>query len=155
VTRANDEGRARDILLDALVHGGGTWAAPDGATTEELGALVDLLPIEPPVGDLHAGFVLMSVLHQLGQFRRAAEYGRRLHAAFPAPIVAAAVARSLALLGYGDDAMGWLRVALVGDRTGGTLLEHPDFASLRGRPDFAELRASVTVGPSDPMSSAR
>jgi Zn-dependent protease len=150
---AGDDNRARDVLLDALVHGSGTWAAPAGAPDDELSALVTLLPLEPPVGDLHAGFVLMSVLHQVGQLRRAADYGRRLYAVFPAPVVAAAVARSLALLGYADDAIGWLRAGVAADPTG-TLLDHPDLASLRGRADFAELRARVSVGPNDPMSSA-
>jgi Zn-dependent protease len=150
---AGDDNRARDVLLDALVHGSGTWAAPEGAPDDELSALVALLPLEPPVGDLHAGFVLMAVLHQVGQLRRAADYGRRLYAVFPAPIVAAAIARSLALLGYPDDAVGWLRAGVAADPTG-ALLDHPDLASLRGRPDFAELRARVSVGPNDPMSSA-
>lgn len=154
VRAAGDDGRARDLLLDALLHGGGTWTAPEGATDDELSALVDLLPIQPPVGDLHAGFVLMSVLHRVGQLRQAAEYGRRLYAAFPAPVVAGGVARSLALLGYADDAVGWLRIALSGDHTG-ELLDHPDLASLRGRADWAELCAQVNVEPTDPMSSAR
>jgi Zn-dependent protease len=155
VARASgDDDRARGVLIDALGHGGGTWAAPEGASTAELGALAALLPPQPPVGDLHAGFVYMGVLHQVGQLRQAAEYGHRLYAAFPAPIVAAAIARSLALLGYPDDAMGWLRVATNGDANA-QLLDHPDLASLRDRADFAALRARVSVGPSGPMSSAR
>jgi hypothetical protein len=149
-----DDDAARDVLVDALAHGGGTWAAPEGAPNEELNALVDLLPLQPPVGDLHAGFVLMSVLHQVGQLRRAAEYGRRLYGVFPAPVVAAAIARSLALLGYPDDAIGWLRTAVAAAPAGG-LLDHPDLASLRGRPDFAALLAQVSVEPNDPMTSAR
>lgn len=150
---AGDDNRARDILLDALVHGGGAWAAPQGAPTDELSALAELLPLEPPVGDLHAGFVLLSVLHLGGQLRRAAEYGRRLYAVFPAPFVAGDIARSLALLGYPDDAVGWLQRALATDPAG-ELLDHPDLESLRGRADFAELRARVSVAPNDPMSSA-
>ncbi len=151
---AGDDDRARDVLLDSLAHGGGTWVAPEGANNDELSALAGLLPLEPPVGDLHAGFVLMSVLHQVGQLRRAAEYGRRLYAVFPAPVVAAAVARSLALLGYPDDAVAWLRIAVAADVSSG-LLDHPDLASLRGRPDFNGLRAQVSVAPNDPMSPAR
>jgi hypothetical protein len=141
-----DDERARDVLLESLERGGGTWTAPEGAPNDELNALVDLLPPQLPVGDLHAGFVLMSVLHQIGQLRRAAEYGRRLYAVFPAPVVAAAIARSLALLGYPDDASGWLRTAVAADPASG-LLDHPDLASLRGRADFAELRAQVSVEP--------
>jgi hypothetical protein len=149
-----DDDRARDLLLNALVDGGGTWAAPEAATDDELSALVDLLPAHPPVGDLHAGFVLMSVLHRVGKLRQAAEYGRRLYGSFPAPVVAAGVARTLALLGYPDDAVGWLKVAVAGDPSG-EVLDHSDLASLRGRADYAELRARVTVGPTDPMTSAR
>ena len=36
---AGDDNKARDVLLDSLAHGGGTWVAPEGAPNDELSAL--------------------------------------------------------------------------------------------------------------------
>jgi hypothetical protein len=45
----------------------------------------------------------------------------------------------LALLGYDDDAVGWLRLALVGGVAAGALRADPDLASLRDRADVIAL----------------
>jgi Zn-dependent protease len=108
---AGHDATARGLLTEALERGGGAWAPPTAAPSEQLVPLVELLPDPPPVGDLHAGLVLQQALLDTGYLRRSADYGARLYQQHPHPAVAQLVARALALLGYVDAADGWRRAA--------------------------------------------
>jgi hypothetical protein len=108
---AGRDDTARGLLIEALERGGGAWAPPVDAPSEQLVALVELIPDPPPVGDLHAGVVLQKAMLDTGYLRRSADYGARLYHAHPHPAVAQLVAQALGLLGYGDAADGWRRAA--------------------------------------------
>jgi Zn-dependent protease len=135
---------AASLLTEALEHGGGTWLAPSGASAAQLGPLLELVADPAPVDDLQAGYVLQQLLHETGYLRRAAEYGARLYERHKSPAVAHLVARSLALLGHDEAAVGWLRAA---HHPGAdpTVLDDADLASLRGRADFQALRAELAA----------
>jgi hypothetical protein len=94
---------------------------------------VDLLPAELPTANRYGGQVLISVLEQVGELRRAAAYGATLYRAHPSGSVAHQVARALVLLGYEDDAAGWLRLALGGGVSEAALRDDPDLAPLLDR----------------------
>jgi Zn-dependent protease len=110
----HDAGRddtARGLLVEALEHGGGAWTPPTNAPSEDLVALVELVPDPAPVGDLHAGVVFQKALLDTGYLRRSADYGARLYDSHPHPVVAQLVAQALGLLGYAEAAEGWRRAA--------------------------------------------
>jgi hypothetical protein len=125
--------QARAILVSSLEDGRTDWLPPRGPSLDQLQALVDLLPAELPTANRYGGQVLVSVMEQVGELRRAASYGATLYRAHPSGSVAAQVARALALLGYDDDAVGWLRLALSGGVSEAALRDDPDLAPLLDR----------------------
>jgi Zn-dependent protease len=125
--------QARAILVGSLEDGRTDWLPPRGPSLDQLQALVDLLPAELPTANRYGGQVLVSVMEQVGELRRAASYGATLYRAHPSGSVAAQVARALALLGYDDDAVGWLRLALGGGVSEAALRDDPDLAALLDR----------------------
>ena len=108
---AGHEGTARGLLVEALEGGGGVWVPPEAAPSEQLVALVELVPDPAPVGNLQAGVVFQKALLDTGYLRRSADYGARLYQAHPHPVVAQLVAQALGLLGYAEAANGWQRAA--------------------------------------------
>jgi len=140
---AGDIAGARSILMRSLTAPSGAWTLPSGAPTDELAALVDLVPPDPPVERLHGAWALQSILHQLGLLRRSADYGAAVHARHGANEVAHQVARSLALLGDDDGAMAWLAEAHRDTHDTTLLDDDTELDSLRDRPDFQGLRATI------------
>jgi Zn-dependent protease len=138
--RAGRADQARETLLASLRGGDRAWLPPAAAPDEVLRDLVGLLPADGlPVDDLHGGLVLASVLHRLGDLRRAASYAGSLYERTTQPVAAIQAARSLALLGDADGAMRWLQRAGRAAVSVDLLQGDPDLDSLRTRPDFREL----------------
>jgi Zn-dependent protease len=131
--------QARALLIASLQDDRTDWLPPQGPSLDQLRALVGLLPHDLPTTNRYGGQVLVSVLEQVGELRWAATYGAALYRAHPTGPIAYQVARALALLGYDDDAVGWLRLALVGGVAAGALRADPDLASLRDRADVIAL----------------
>lgn len=127
--------QARALLLASLQDGRTDWLPPAGPSLDQLRALVGLLPRDLPTTSRYGGQVLISVLEQIGELRWAAEYGASLYRAHPSGSVALQVARALTLLGYDDDAVGWLRLAIGGGVSPVAVRADPDLAGLRGRAD--------------------
>ena len=99
-----------------------------------------LLPRELPTVNRYGGQVLVSVLEQVGELRWAAEYGASLYRAHPeAGPSPTRSPGSLTLLGYDEDAVGWLRLAVAGGVRPETVRADPDLAGLRERPDVIAL----------------
>ncbi len=106
----------------------------------------------------------MSILEQVGELRWAATYGAALYRAHPHGSIAHQVTRSLVLLGYDDDAVGWLRLALSGGVPAGALpgRSGPRRPARAGRRDraprggrhavltFRRLAATTPSGPPRP-----
>jgi hypothetical protein len=129
--------------MRSLTAASGAWTLPSGAPTDELAALVDLLPTDPPVERLHGAWALQSILHQLGLLRRAADYGALVHDRHQSSDVAHQVARSLSLLGDEDGAMAWLAEAHAHAADTSRLDDDTELDSLRDRPDFQSLRNAI------------
>ena len=135
--------QAKAILITSLEDERTDWLPPRGPSLEQLRSLVALLPANLPTANRYGGQVLISVLEQVGELRRAAEYGVALYATHPTGAVAYQVARAVALLGYEDDAVGWLRLALRGGVSPEAVRTDPDLTALRGRPDVTALLDSA------------
>ena len=131
--------QARALLIGSLEDDRTDWLPPQGPTLAQLRALVALLPHELPTANRYGGQVLVSILEQVGELRWAATYGAALYRAHPHGSIAHQVTRSLVLLGYDDDAVGWLRLALSGGVPAGALRADPDLAGLRERDDVIAL----------------
>jgi Zn-dependent protease len=125
--------QARALLVSSLEDGRTDWLPPRGPSLDQLQALVDLLPADLPTANRYGGQVLVSVLEQVGELRRAASYGATLYRAHPSGSVAHQVARALALLGYDDDAVAWLRLAVNGGVSEAAVRDDPDLAALLDR----------------------
>ena len=104
--------QARAMLVTSLEDGRTDWLPPRGRASTSSDRSSISCPQELPTANRYGGQVLISVLEQVGELRRAAAYGATLYRAHPSGSVAHQVARALALLGYDDDAVGWLRLAV-------------------------------------------
>ena len=131
--------QARVLLVGSLEDDRTDWLPPQGPTLAQLRALIALLPHELPTANRYGGQVLVSILEQVGELRWAATYGAALYRAHPHGSIAHQLTRSLVLLGYDDDAVGWLRLALSGGVPAGALRADPDLAGLRERDDVIAL----------------
>jgi Zn-dependent protease len=131
--------QARALLLTSLEDGRTDWVPPRGPSLDDLRALVTLLPRELPTANRYGGQVMLSVLEQVGELRWAADYGAKLYRVHAGGGIAHQVSRALALLGYDDDAAGWLRAAIQGGVNPSLLRADPDLAGLRARPDIRAL----------------
>jgi hypothetical protein len=126
---------ARALLVSSLQDGRSDWLPPSGPKLEDLRALVALLPRQLPTANRYAGQVLVSVLEQVGELRWAAEYGAALYRVHGGGGIAHQVARAVTLLGYDDDAAGWVRAAVAGGVQPSSLRADPDLAGVLARPD--------------------
>ncbi len=131
--------QARALLVASLQDERTDWLPPRGPSLDQLRALVGLLPRDLPTANRYGGQVLVSVLEQVGELRWAAEYGASLYRAHPHGSIAHQVARALALLGYDEDAVAWLRLAIGGGISPQAVRADPDLAGLRERPDVVAL----------------
>jgi Zn-dependent protease len=131
--------QARALLVASLQDERTDWLPPRGPSLDQLRALVGLLPRDLPTANRYGGQVLVSVLEQVGELRWAAEYGASLYRAHPHGSIAHQVARALALLGYDEDAVAWLRLAISGGISPQAVRADPDLAGLRERPDVVAL----------------
>lgn len=134
----NDEGDARRIILDSVTRPTGYWQLSDNARHNVLLYLVDLVSDPVPVDNLHGARTYHHVLHRLGYLQRAVQYGARIYEQHRDAFTAHQIATELAVLGHQDQAMAWLRTALVdpGERS---RLADSGLDSLRVRPDFASV----------------
>ena len=131
--------QARALLLGSLEGDRTDWLPPRGPSLDQLRALVGLLPDQLPTVNRYGGQVLISVLEQVGELRRAASYGAQLYRAHPSGSIAHQVVRALTLLGYDDDAVAWLRLAVTGGVATTVLRNDPDLSGLRERADVIAL----------------
>jgi Zn-dependent protease len=137
--------QARAVLFASLQDERVDWVPPRGPSLDDLRALVQLLPRDLPTDNRYGGQVLISVLEQVGELRWAAEYGAKLYGVHGGGGIAHQVSRALALLGYDDDAVGWLRAALARGVNPSLLRADPDLASLRQRPDVIAALGGATT----------
>ena len=117
----------------SLEDGRTDWLPPRGPSLDQLRPLVDLLPEELPTANRYGGQVLISVLEQVGELRRAAEYGATLYRAHPSGSVAHQVAtgsgaarlrrRRGRLAAAGRSAAGSARPPCATTRTSAALLD--------------------------------
>ncbi len=131
--------QARALLISSLNGERTDWLPPRGASLDQLQGLVALLPHDLPTGNRYGGQVLVSVLEQVGELRWAASYGAELYRAHPSGRVAHQVARTLTLLGFDDDAVAWLRLAVSGGVSTAAVRADPDLAGLQQRADVIAL----------------
>jgi Zn-dependent protease len=137
---------ARALLVASLQDGRSDWLPPQGPKLDDLRRLVALLPRELPTPNRYGGQVLVSVLEQVGELRWAAEYGSALYRVHGGGGIAHQVARAVTLLGYDDDAAGWVRAAVAGGVEPAVLRGDPDLAGVLDRPDvIAALGADRTT----------
>jgi hypothetical protein len=139
----HDVDGARTILIQSLTAPSRAWALPSGASSDELAALVALVPEDAPVECLHGAWALQAILHEVGLLRRSAEYGALAHARHGTPELAHQVARSLAQLGDEEGAVAWLREAQA-TATDVTMLDaDAELDSLRDVDGFQALREEI------------
>jgi Zn-dependent protease len=141
--RAGKDATARGMLVQSLERDTGSWVPPVGCSNEQVAPLLALVPDDAPTTNERGGWVYLRLLQATGFLARAATYGSRLYREHPSPELAHHVACSLAQLGHGNEAVGWLRTAHAGSADPG-VLDDPELASLRDRPDFAQLRTEVS-----------
>lgn len=145
---AGREDAAIAVVLDDLAgRRAGQWWPPNLATAEQLEPVVarlePLLP-EPHEGDrTQSAAVLVDVLRRTGRIELAARYGSRVFALSRSGHVAILVALCNAALGDDENAAQWLTVAARSDAEPtmllSTLVNAPELARLRERPEIADL----------------
>jgi hypothetical protein len=138
----NDEGDARRMILDSVTRPTGYWQLSDNAQHNVLLYLVDLLSDPVPVDSLHGARTYHHVLHRLGYLQRAVQYGARVYEQHRDAFTAHQITTELALLGHHDQAMAWLRTALV-DPDERSRLSDSGLDLLRSRADFASLVSAL------------
>lgn len=125
------------------------WMPPDAASPAELEALVGLLPRPLPTGNPYSEYVVATALVRLGEFDLAGRYAADLYRRSPGTMPAVVVAQCAATLGDSDLAVKWLQAAYSLGTNLSSLAEAIDqrdeFAQLRDRPDFAQLRHQLTA----------
>ena len=139
---------ARDVLLaDFADTGRPNWWPPATAPTDQLAALVALLPRPLPRGRAYSEQVFADVLLHIGAFEEAARYAADIFAKQPTTASAVVVARAAGGLGDADTAIGWLRAAYNADTDPATLEDAMDGAGelepARGDERFAQLRRQL------------
>lgn len=146
--QAGRTGKARRTLVAALSN-----PRPDVApvatalSTEDVAALVDLLPDPLPFGDPLNEYVLANQLIRLGRYEDAAHYAADSYGRTPHTLSAATVARAAGALGDQATAIGWLRAAAdAGTAPSGlaSIIDHsPELTGLRRHPDVTAIRHAL------------
>src|SRR5690606_8566844 len=102
------DGARRAILDDLTAARSARWAAPAAATTEQLRAVVEVLPLELPHGNAYSERVLADVLLATGEFARAGQYAVESYLSRRSSTLAVVVARAAAAMGDQATALQWL-----------------------------------------------
>ena len=134
------ETRVREALADIAMPG--PWTLPD-PTRPELAALIPYIPRPLDVRDKQHAFSLARVLGNFGDPSAFLELCTGLYQQFGDPEIFYIAATHLARRGFDDDAVSWLRRAMVEipnpDRAGADMA----FTTLRLRTDFQQLISSL------------
>ena len=153
LTKGDQGGAMGVILADLRADKPPRWTPPSAATAEQLQAIVDVLPHDLPTGNDYSARVLADILLALGDSQRAGEYAARCFAQHRTSPLASVVARSAARMGDPDNSLRWLHAAIEATRSepdgyemllSRTMDQSPDFALLRGHPDFERIRSALT-----------
>ena len=140
--RDGDTEGARAALATVTEAGGRRWIPPD-AERSDLAALVPLLPDPLPLGAPIRSLLLLAVLAVHAEPARTLEYARRLYEHTHDAEALYLAAEGLARHGCGDDAMVWLRRALLERPDPGRLTRARALSSLHERLDFQQLVATM------------
>ncbi len=145
---AGNTEEARRVARSVSERGLPRWELPDPAERPELAQVAALIELEDlRVGELERSMVTMRVLAAHGSPEQIATFGVALYNETKDPEVLFVVAAGLARCGLGDDAMDWLRRAVL-DRP-----DHHRLATDRGlwplhpRDDFQHLLEQTKVNP--------
>ncbi|HUR23552.1 MAG TPA: hypothetical protein VMZ73_06745 [Acidimicrobiales bacterium] len=109
--------------------------------------LVDRLGAMPDRTRAAAGLGrFQEILHRAGAYAEAAHVGQKAFAMTAGGVIAFNTACSLARVGRGDEALGWLHRAVGAGWNDETALEHDaDLASLQARPEMGGVRAEIAA----------
>ncbi len=134
------ETQVREALADIAMPG--PWTLPD-PTRPELAALIAYIPRPLDVRDKQHSFSLARVLGNFGDPSAFLELCTGLYQQFGDPEIFYIAATHLARRGFDDDAVSWLRRAMIEipnpDRAGSDMA----FTTLRPRTDFQQLISSL------------
>jgi len=145
-------GKARRIVFSAVSHPQPTPTNPPaGLTSDQVDALIDLLPRPLPYGDRANEYVLARMLLETGRYDDAAHYAADSFHRHPETLTAALVARAAGALGDQATAIGWLRTAAdAGTSDEGlavTIDRAPELAAVRHHPDVTTIRRTLSTTP--------
>jgi Zn-dependent protease len=139
---AGDPDAAR-VALGALTEAGGLRWSPPTLDQPELTALLVLAPSPLPVGAPMRSRVLLAVVARHGTPSEIADYAGRLYRATHDTEALYLAAEGLARTGHGNDAMAWLRRAVLDRPDAGRIARDQGLTPLHDRLDFQQLLAAV------------
>lgn len=152
LAQGDHDGARRAIVDDLTSPRPARWAAPSAATTQQLRAVVDVLPDELPHGNPYSERVLADVLLATGEYARAGQYAVEIYPERRTSTVAAVVARAAAAMGDLDTAMQWLGSAVedaahepahLAHLLGVVMDQAGELTPLRGSVAFQRLRGQL------------
>lgn len=137
---AGDTDGARRVARSVSERGSPRWELPDPAERPELAQVASLLGLDDlRIGDPERSMVTMRVLAAHGSPEQIATFGVAMYGATQDPEVLFVVAAGLARCGLGDDAMEWLRRAVLDRPDHHRLATDRGFWPLHPRDDFQHL----------------
>jgi hypothetical protein len=134
---------AARAALGALTEVGGLRWSPPELDQPELAALLALAPSPLPVGAPMRSRVLCAVVARQGTPEQITDYAGRLYEQTRDTEVLYLAAAGLARAGRGDDAMAWLRRAMLDYPDADRLARDRGLTPLHDRADFQRLLTSV------------
>ncbi|HWL43253.1 MAG TPA: hypothetical protein VNQ73_09935 [Ilumatobacter sp.] len=146
------DGARRAIVDDLAADRPARWAAPSAATTQQLRAVVEVLPDALPHGNPYSERVLADVLLATGEYARAGQYAVESYPSRRSSTLAAVVARAAAAMGDHATALQWLASAVddsdhepdhLAHLLGVVMDQAHEFAPLHRTPEFQYLRARL------------
>ena len=144
---AGKPAKARRLLTAALSHAREQRPRPISIPSENLHALVDLLPDPLPYGDPTNEYMLANVLISIGRYETAAHYAAGSFERTPNTLSASAVARASGALGDQSTAISWLRAAANAGTSPVGLASvidgSPELVALRTHPDVVSIRHRI------------
>lgn len=143
---AGDTETARAVARTVSAAGRPQWELPDPAERPELAQVASLIDLSDlHVEDPERSMITMRVLAAHGSPEQIATFGVALYGATVDPEVLFVVAAGLARCGLGDDAMDWLRRAVMDRPDHHRLATDRGFWPLHPRVDFQHLLESTKV----------
>jgi Zn-dependent protease len=152
LTVGDADGARRAIVNDLQSERPARWAAPAGASAEQLRAVVDVLPERLPHGNPYSERVLADVLLATGHYARAGQYAVESYPNHRSSTLATVVARAAAAMGDEATALQWLQAAVddadheadhLAHLLGVVMDRAAEFAALRSHPAYTTLRARL------------